>query len=804
MFNKSRTKYLLKPAILAAVFTAGIFFISQNIFGQENLKVITASFAQFHENNIQEKIFVHTDKNFYLTGEIIWFKLYNIDASFHKPLNLSKVAYVEILDTLNNPVLQAKIELDSGKGNGSFYLPQAISSGNYKLRAYTNWMKNFDPAYFFQKKITVINFQKIPAYRVDDSIQKYDVQFFPEGGDLVNGLQSKVAFKAITQKGNSFNFNGYLLDEGDTLLQFKPHHAGMGNFVFTPAKNHIYKAIIAPVIGNTFTKELPLVYETGYNMTATEAGNNKINVSVQTNIASIKQVYLFAHTRESVKVAAAADLQNGKAVFVFDRSLLGDGISQITVFNDQKKPVCERLYFKMPAETLQLSLNTDQPVYTTRSKVNIDISSENIFPKNDASCLSLAVYRLDSLQSIDDHTIETYLLLSSDLGGYIENPSYYFTATEKDAAIALDDLMLTNGWRRFKWNDVLQNQKPFFEFVPEFNGHIITGKVTDTKTGMAQKGIETFLSVPGSMTQFRTSRSDANGRVKFEMQNFFAGNSIVVQPNTLTDSTNKIDIDDPFSKRFSDVPIPSFHRPVNYPNTLSDQSISMQVQNIYTADKLKVFSFPPIDSSAFYLHPDYKYLLDDYTRFTSLEEVLREYVVLVNVSRRNGRVYLPVVDVASNQLFQSDPLVLLDAVPVFNFNKLLEFDPLKLKSLEVVNRRYFFGNSVFDGILNMKTYSANLSNYEFSPNTLVMDYEGLQLEREFYAPSYDNDAALSSHLPDFRNVLQWLPDINLKHDEKKSIHFYTSDLPGNYAAVVQGISSGGLCGSKIIIFDVKK
>ncbi|CAN5828211.1 hypothetical protein BH10BAC2_BH10BAC2_21340 [soil metagenome] len=803
MFNKNFLIHLRLPVSFTALLFVCMSF-PYKALAQNNLNALSTAFNHYHESSIKEKIFVHTDKNFYLTGEIIWLKVYNTDAGFHKPLNISKVAYVEILDTANKPVLQAKIALDNSEGKGSLYVPQTLVSGNYKLRAYTNWMKNFDAAYFFEKNITLVNLQKNSTVVVKDSTEKFDIRFFPEGGDLVNGLQSKVAFKAVTKNGKSFDFKGYIIDGSDTLFQFEPTHSGMGNFSFTPSYNHIYKAFIQPVEGKAFTIELPLVYEKGYVMQVTESGTDKLNIVVETNTANASEVYLLAHTGESVKVANSSTLQNGKAVFSFSKSMLAEGVSHFTIFNMQKKPVCERLYFKKPSQILALSVNADHPVYNSRTKVNMDISYADAFLANDAASLSMSVYRLDSLQTIDDNTIETYLLLSSDLHGSIEDPRYYFTANDKEANAAADNLMLTNGWRRFKWNDVLSNQQPVFEFIPEYNGHIITGKVINTKTGEPQSNIETFLSVPGSLTAFNPSISDAKGLVKFEMKKFFGGSSIVAQPNTMIDSLSRVEINDPFSKNFSDKIVPAFQKPISNPNTLLDQSISMQVQNIYAANKLKQFNFPDIDTSVFYVNPDFKYNLDDYTRFTSLEEVLREYVALVNVTRRNGRVFFPLVNQPANQFFYADPLVLLDGVPVFNFNKFLEFDPLKLKSLEVVTRRYLLGNSIFEGILNWKTYKADLANYEFNPNVLVLDYEGLQMAREFYAPVYDNEASRSSHLPDFRNVLQWSPDIKVKNKEKKSLSFYTSDLPGKYAVVIQGITSNGVCGSKVITFDVKK
>ncbi len=798
---KTKKSQLIKYIFLPL---AALHFIAPAAVAQNNLNSIPALFNQYQQNNLQEKIFAHTDKGFYVAGEIIWFKLYAVDATFNKPLDLSKVAYVEILDAGNKAVLQAKIGLKDGEGNGSLYIPLTINSGNYKLRAYTNWMKNTGPDYFFEKNITIVNTQKVSNTFTEAVTLKNDIQFFPEGGNLVAGLQSKVAFKAVTQSGKGIDFKGAIVNNIDTLLKFSPTHTGMGNFYFTPLPNHTYKAIIQFTNGASVTKELPQVYATGYVMSVKDSGYNKVSVTIESNISNKDNMYLFVHTGGSVKVAVTGSLQNGKTEFIFDKAKLGSGVSHITIFNSNKQPVCERLYFKKPDQNLQLQLSTNKGDYGVRSKVDINIETSNQGTKNDSSSLSMTVYRLDSLQSADEMTIDAYLLLGSELKGFIEDPQYYFSNNEPQTAAALDNLMLINGWRRFKWDDILQNTKPAFSFVPEYNGHIITGKVINTQTGSTQKDIETFLSVPGVRTQFAPSTSNEQGNIKFEFKNFYGSSEIIVLPDQRFDSIYRIEIDNPFSKNFSSTPVPAFHLSEQSSNTLLEQSVSMQVQNIYAGNKLKQFYFPAIDTTAFYLNPDTRYLLDDYTRFTTVEEVLREYVTIVNVTKRNGIYHFPTLDLSTNTMFTSDPLVLLDGMPVFNFNKFLHLDPLKLRKLDVLNRRYILGGSSFSGILNWQSYNGDMANYEMDPRAIVLDYEGLQLEREFYAPVYERQEQQLSHIPDFRNVLLWSPNIKLAANGKQGISFYTSDLTGRYAAVIQGISKNGLCGSSMVFFEVKK
>ncbi len=287
-----------------------VFLLSSSSMAQP-LNDIRGSFNNYRQAALQEKVFVHNDKGAYLTGEIIWFKVYVVDGAFNKPLNLSKIAYVEVLDETQNPVMQAKIALHNGSGSGSLYIPVSANSANYRLRAYTNWMKNFSPDYYFEKKITIVNPYRSPGTIAKQNKGDYDIQFFPEGGNLVSGIPGNIAFKAVGKDGRGISFKGAVVDQkNDTIARFEPLKFGMGHFSFTPAANSTYKAVIrtpgsAPVI-----KYLPAVNSQGYTMQLTENGAGKLEVAVNSTSAD-GEVYLFAHTRQLVKIAANSVLNNG-------------------------------------------------------------------------------------------------------------------------------------------------------------------------------------------------------------------------------------------------------------------------------------------------------------------------------------------------------------------------------------------------------------------------------------------------------------------------------------------------------------
>jgi hypothetical protein len=761
------------------------------------IQAVQNSFNLYKQSTLQEKIFVHTDKNIYLPGEIVWFKVYCVDGNDHKPLHVSKVVYVDILDNSQNRVVEGKIALKNGEGDGSLYIPVSVGNGNYKFRAYTSWMKNFSPEYYFEKQITLINPLRIPEKLARTVSSDYDIQFFPEGGNLVAGIKSLVAFKAVGQGGKGTDVNGVIIDaKNDTVARFKSAHFGMGSFTFTPAAAEIYRAVVKNGDNQPVTKPLPDVNSQGYVMALTDGGN-ALNVSVTTTDNTAGNVYLFAHTGQTVKVAESAAFANGTAHFSISKDQLGEGISHFTIFNNAKQPVCERLYFKRPQQQLLITAASDQQRYGTRKHVNVSVSAKSPSGSTLTADMSMAVYRIDSLQSVDESNIFSYLWLSSDLKGHVESPGYYFTNVNAETDKALDDLLLTQGWSRFAWNDVLDNKTPAFNFLPEYDGHIITAKIVNTQNNTPAQGIITYLGVPGKRVQLYTAQSDSLGHLSFFTKDLYGPGELIVQTNELIDSTYRIDMISPFSEQYSHTSLPVFTFHGDMTRALEDHSLGIQALNIYTGNLLKQYYNPVTDSSAFYGPPYKTYKLDDFTRFTTMEEDLREYVSEDNIVNSRGNFHIKVLN--GRGFLDGDPLCLVDGVPIFNINKIFTIDPLKVRKLEVMPFRYYYGPAEAEGVFSFTTYKGDLGGVELDPRAIVVDYEGMQLHREFYSPTYDTEAQANSRIPDFRNVLYWTPEVNTSGP----VSFYTSDQPGKYVGVVQGLTTNGDAGSQYFMFEVK-
>ena len=850
-------------------------------------------FKDYRNNVLQEKIFVHTDKPFYLAGEILWCKLYCVEGSSHIPLDLSKVAYIELLNKEDRPVLQGKVLLEKGEGRGSFYLPPSLNSGYYRLRAYTNWMKNLGPDAFFEETLTIVNsFKGLPLPSAADSADPtnstdptapdhaslitatppanpaavnsgitanpstsaspaltasspsatpvtsilsqppgirpflYYMGFYPEGGNLVNGIRSKIAFEITDAEGKGVEAKGWVVNEKkDTLADFQPLQDGLGNFWLTPLAAHTYTAILLFPDGSIRTKALPAAYDRGYVLRVEEADpqypvadpqhpaaaphhpaadSRHLAISVYASPGtSSGDLHLFIRTGLPENIVEKVSLSGDSAVLLLDKDRLGEGVSQFTLFDAAGQPVCERLYGIPPHRRLTIEAETDQQEYGTRKKVHLSLSVKGEDGRQLPASLSMAVYRLDSLQTALPGDLLTYLWLGSEVKGRIASPEQYTEGQGPKAQQTLDNLLLTHGWRRFRWEDIGRRPAGAAMFPPEIRGQLISGRLTDLRTGLPVSGVTTYLSVPGIRYQFACARTDEEGKFLFDIKDFYGSGGILVETNTPKDSIYKIEIFSPYSEQYSKNALPPFSLADTQRRRLVERSIGMQVQNIYTGDSLKKFRPPSLDSLRFYGRPDYTYQLDDYTRFTTMEEVLREYVREINVNHYQGRLHVLMLNEPIRQFFDdNNTLVMLDGIPVLD-DRIFAYDPLKVKTLEVIPRQYIMGPSSFSGIASFTTYKGDYEALELDPRSLLIDYDGLQLQREYYSPVYETPQQTASRLPDFRNLLCWAPDLHTGAQGQLGSGFYTSDLPGKYLVVIQGLSADGRAGVKYVNFEVR-
>ncbi|MEZ4777596.1 MAG: hypothetical protein R3D00_30760 [Bacteroidia bacterium] len=739
--------------------------------------------AQIIPSVYQEKVFLHTDKSFYLTGEDLYFKAYLVNAADHRPSDLSKVIYVELVS--DKVYLQTRISAVEGS-NGSFFLPADLHSGKYVVRAYTRWMRNFDEAFFFQKTIAIFNpFE--PASVTTPAAEHYDIQFFPEGGQFVSSIESKTGFRVVNEDGQGIDFRGIVVNAvNDTLATFQPLKFGIGHFYFTPVSSNTYFAQIYDLNGKLIAKQtLPPAAGKGYALKLSDTGNGRLSVRANSNTPDYEgqDIVCLVHSRGKMIFRENRKIISQQAEFVFPVSQLEDGINHITLFDNSGNPVAERLYFKRPEASQEIKIRPDQEMYPQRSKIQLDLQ----VPDRQGLNISMAVYHADDLQSPEKLNIANYLLLTSDLKGYVESPWYYF---EKDSQVnaATDNLMLTHGWRRFEWKKVQEGSQEKISLFPEYVAPLVEAEIISRETQKPAAGITAYLSMAGKNFVFKGSQSDSLGKVYFEMHRVYQKGELIVRLTPRDDSLYQIRILDPFSP----VVYPGVNTPLGlslaHKAQLEDRSVYMQARRVYQKEsKTK----PQADSLHFYGIPDEKYYLDDYTRFPVMEEVMREYIRGVMVRKAEGKFQYRIFDLNTGELFEEEPLVLLDGVPVFDINKIMALDPFLIKSIEVKRRKEFLGRLGFSGVVSYLSYEGNAISNVLGDKEAWPEYQGLQVQRVYFTPQYEAGADLNNRLPDFRDLLYWNPNIEIPSSGAFSISFYSSSLSGKYNVYINGLSEDG-------------
>lgn len=725
-----------------------------------------------------ESIYVHTDKETYFPGEILWFKIYAVQTDDLTPVKTSSVAYLDLLDSKGLSVLQNKIETGPATRNGgSVFIPQRLTSGTYTLTGSTR-MANRS----FSKKIVILNpFAVIDTLNLP-SKNTYTLKLFPEGGTLVKGIESRVGYKISDAFGKGVKAS-LTLPDGTTAVS---NNMGIGSFKVTPGSGMKVKVTLPD--GQQLEQALPAAAEAGYVLNAEDKGDQYLVKVASGAHRAGEMLTLVTESPGRKQVKHPVTLSSaGTAVYSLSRAQLTEGTSRLTLLRgDGGLPLAERILFRAPQKSLRLKLALNKDTFLTRREITLSLNQITQDARLTAD-ISVSVKKIDDIQRPADENIGSYLYLRKDLAGEIENPDYYFSDIEKRKT-DLDNLLLTHGWRKFK--------NP--EGEAEERYHLIRIRFNDKATGAPQAGREAILSVPVRAPMIYTAITDEEGVASFWVKNMFGTQNLATRLTTGELSHAEILRSRPEAECASSSPedISGISQ-----KSYNEYAINVQVENIFSGKNRTSYLRPSnLDSIPFFGKADVRYRLDDYTRFVVMEEVLREYVREVNVRKNRNDFHLRALDAFRSVFFNNDPLILLDGIPVPNANDIMAYDPLKVENIDVVTGRFFIGKNTYDGIVSFSTYKGSLEGYTLDPSFNVFTYEGLQPEREFYSP----EVSSISSIPDNRTVLYWHPRLTLSGEKNQSVTFSSSDLAGEYLVDVQGIDSSGKPGSATLKFVVKE
>ncbi len=793
------------------------------------IKHASASLEKHASDRPIEKVYLHLDKSNYDLGDTIWYKAYTVIGPSHQLSALSGVLYVELIGPADTVMVRHILHLTAGVAWGGLPLPDKARPGNYHIRAYTNWMRNEDAAYFYNQEVRIGGYENVPPVRKVAS--NPDVQFFPEGGWLVNDLRSKVAIKAVNANGLGQNIKGEIEDnEGNVIVDFETRHLGMGAFAFVPRIGKSYRAKITTA-ESSYIVPLPAAKFKGYTLSINNADADSIFIKVAANETLFNEqqhhiFYITAQISGKVYYAAAGKLEDKVFTASVDKKRFPSGIAQFTLFSEQGEPLNERIIFIQNNDSLKLNVAT-RPISTVRGQVKVDLVAGNENQPGVTGTFSVAVINESIVNNAEanEGTILNRLLLTSDLKGYIEQPNYYFIDRSAETKADLDILMLTQGYRRYDWKPILNDSMPVINYQPE-EALALSGTIKTFSGKPVPNGKVTLVAMHDKL--LADTVADANGNFKFTDVELPDSAKLVLSAKKSNKSNSLVlAVSQPvypgIVKKSQAGRDPAVELHLLPPAAATDTS-AFQKQNteflkrkrqlhevVIKARRVVKREPPDLENSANMNgagNADQVIMSKDLAGCANLVDCLKGLMRGVTW-RRAGTVGKD--EVAYNNRVHgmhapAKMVVYFDGAP--EDVSLEDIDPKIIHSIEVLESPAYLMVYGYDigGVILITTKHSGDRDYFLSvpalPGTIKYIFNGYYKTKEFYSPRYDgpqNNAAI----PDLRSTIYWNPNIITDKDGKASIDYFNADGKGIYRIVVEGIDSDGNLGRVVYRYRVE-
>ncbi|HEX2627749.1 MAG TPA: hypothetical protein VHM26_02015 [Chitinophagaceae bacterium] len=493
---------------ISVVFAALSLLLVKTAFTQ----TIDQTIATYAEKFSQERVYIHYDKSSYAPGETIWFKAYLMDGI--NPAGDSKNFYVDFTDEKGVMVSRMVLPIVDANTNGQLEIPLEYKGTYLHVKAYTKWMLNFDTAFLYNRDIRIIGGKPAAGVASPKPAIIPTLEFFPEGGDLVEGIPCRIAFKANDQWGRPVKIKGSVYSSNGTKLDsLRIAHDGMGTISITPNAGETYIAKWKDEKGAPYTTTLPATKSNGVSLYLQFAPRKRnLNVVATPAVASaLGTVNIIGTMNQHMVFKVARDITKGNAGASIPVQDLPSGILTLTVFDQQWKPLAERITFVNNEEyAVNPSMEVTHWGLSKRARNEITITVPDSIPTN----LSISVTDVD-IDSDSSNTIVSGLLLSSDIKGRVHNPAYYFKKNDDATQQQLDLVMMTNGWRRFKWEDVAQNKLPKLSYQRDTSYLTLSGQVYGLLPQQYRDAGEIILFVKPKTGQRQMMMLPINARGEF-------------------------------------------------------------------------------------------------------------------------------------------------------------------------------------------------------------------------------------------------------------------------------------------------
>jgi len=774
-------------------------------FGQQLEDKIVTSLDSFSLSNPPEKTYLQTDRTNYLAGETIWFKTYV--TLFEKPGILSKVVYITLSNNKGNVLQKKQLQVTNGSAFGELEIPEDMKAGEYYLHAYSLWMLNFSD-FIHAKKITVHNAENnIKNTNAATVSKEIKFQFFPEAGQLIEGLASNVAFKAIDEYNRPVNCSGTILNsKNNKVASFSTTHNGMGILKIKPDSGETYTAVINE--NNVIKKVIfPNVLTEGITLTADNASATKAYIKLERsekNKEKYNNLLLVAQQNYQVVYMAKINFDEGQDAVAINKKNLPAGMMVVTVFSEGGIPLAERTLF-VSNYTLPV-INTAVVNNNRRAKNSIEIDLSAF--KNADAAVSVINSQAELIPA--SQSILSGLLLSADIRGQIYQPSYYFKDKNPSTIQHLDLLMMIHGWSRFKWPEVMALQFPAIKF-PFETGLSISGKVMQSDGKSALRSGKINLIVKGEDSTTILSEAAVNAQSGFvvadlnfkkEATIYYQGtnqnreNSLVsVKINTAyMDSLKQLSFSSGYPQLDDEGILPAAMQYLLNKKTkeYNDRATLLKEVIVTSKKKSPTDSITKLYASAIFENSDQTLIMDKGNYF-DIWQYLQRMVPGININKTDTGTQINFGRYTGLSLFSTEGSnsavqLFLNEVPVSS--AILDLlNPDDVSMLKIYKGVTGIALGADRGAIAIYTSKGTFSRDWREKGFDFFKKSGYAVSREFYAMDY-SILNQESSFADERNTLYWNPHITITNG-KALIEYYNDDISKQATITMEGIDSNG-------------
>jgi hypothetical protein len=795
------------------------------VVAQTQAEKILSSMQRWSELAAPEKLYVLSDKEVYTVGETIWMSAWVVDGITHEPGTVSGMVHIDLVDMWGKSLLSRMFQTTVGRAAAQLELPVDLPSGEYQLRAYTRRMRDYDEGFQFRRNLRILNANIPPVglsyslandtlsvgFSIDTSGDELptdpSVRFFPESGDLVHQLPTRVAFKAAFSDGSPAEVSGVVLNQtGDEVVRFSSVFDGLGFFEITPAANEAYVAIVDIPGGKEVRIDMPVVKHSGLQLTIEPSA---AGAAVRLHSTEPRNdLTIVAHQRGTPVWAALSTEARILLEGFIPAERLRSGIIHVTAFDSTGNPIAERLFYHSNAQdTLEVTPLAPERTYNLRSLVEIPLQFEVMgaaaYPSVAIRVTEEAAYYSGAID------ITSWLQIGSDLHGSIHNLGQYLHGNGQQH---VDLLMMTHGWRRFKWNDILNQQ---ITHLPEASeGFDVRGRVTLGRTRQGVAGSKVVV--------MHRSGDGGAGEAITDSQGYFTVRDMVFPDSTqITVHADdgggrfeiRIELLDIITPRGGSINLPSrFDNDVasfyaDYTESVRqrlavDRSYGLEMPAI-TLDEITVTDTRvrerPV-ASRLLVDADRVIRVQDQVHVSgkALDFLARQSVGLQVTQEYDGiRHYWVFRDRSSSSLYQNEfcnnqgciPLLLIDGMEADWRRDAGLINATDVEVIEVLRgpNAAIYGSRGAGGVVSIVTRSGREVEKSSLSNISV---SGFSHPREFYSPDYGISSELNRK-PDLRSTLYWAPAKAANDQGIIRIQFWTGDRTGRWTMSVEGIDEYG-------------